>query len=65
MGYEKIKMRPLWCREPCWICGKEGYATRTVRKPVNKPYVCAACAAAKMQAAADDDQIAEKTDDDE
>ena len=40
---DPVKMRPLWCREPCWTCGIEGYATRTQPKPADAPYYCEGC----------------------
>ncbi len=37
-------MRPLWHKEPCWECGTEGFATRTVATPKSQPYICDECA---------------------
>jgi len=41
-------MRGLWCKEPCWECGEEGYATRTVDKPKDEPYICGHCHALRV-----------------
>lgn len=37
------EMRPLWCKESCWDCGEEGYATRTITRPKSEPYYCVEC----------------------
>ena len=38
-----IAMRPLWSKEPCVLCGDEGYATRTQSKPKSEDYICEGC----------------------
>jgi hypothetical protein len=43
-------MRPLWCKEACWECGTEGYATRTQPRPADEPYYCARCSAGRAVA---------------
>lgn len=40
---KEIKMRPPWCKEACWDCGAEGYATRTEPRPAAEPYYCEVC----------------------
>lgn len=37
------KMRPLWSREPCSVCGAEGLASRSMPVPASKAYVCGDC----------------------
>jgi len=37
------EMRPLWSQEACEICGREGYASRSLDVPVSIPYVCGDC----------------------
>lgn len=40
---DAVEMRPLWCKEECWNCGTEGYATRTIATPKSQPYHCSVC----------------------
>lgn len=47
------KMRPLWSREECTMCGQVGYATRTKTRPMSDVYVCSGC----MQAQKHDAEI--------
>ena len=40
---ENEPMRLPWSKEPCAQCGTEGYATRTVPRPLSDVYFCEAC----------------------
>jgi hypothetical protein len=53
---ERVKMRPLWHKEPCWECGQEGFATRTQSTPENEPYYCSECESRKKYSDACDEK---------
>ena len=38
-----MTMRKPWSREPCSVCGNDGYATRTVGNDASVAYVCGEC----------------------